>query len=158
IPAVVIGRELGCGPVSSIVVDNGAGTRQALQDLYELGRSRIAFIKGPQILGDSQQRWRGLETFASDVGLMIDANPVLEIKGGNPSYVGGCELTDELLQRGREFRAVVVFDDLAACAAIPSLRKAGGQVPKGCPVVGFDDLPPPPFYNPPLTTVQQQLE
>src|SRR5207302_3690737 len=61
IPAVVIGRELHRGPVSSIVVDNEAGTRQAVQHLYELGHRRIAFIKGPKILVDSAQRWRGIK-------------------------------------------------------------------------------------------------
>lgn len=158
LPAVVIGRELDRGPVSSIVVDNEAGTRQALQHLYELGHSHIAFIKGPKILVDSQQRWRGLEKFAQDVGLKIDPNLVLEIKGRNSSYVEGCELTDELLRRRREFTALVAFDDLTACAAIRSLTKAGRRVPRDCSVVGFDDLPGSAFYNPPLTTVQQQLE
>jgi LacI family transcriptional regulator len=158
IPAVVIGRELERGPVSSIVVDNEAGTRQALQHLYELGHSRIAFIKGPKILVDSQQRWRGLENFARDVGLKIDPNLVIEIKGRNSTYVEGCELTEELLRRRREFSALVAFDDLTACAAIRSLTKAGRRVPKDCSVVGFDDLPGSAFYNPPLTTVQQQLE
>ena len=47
IPAVVIGRELSKVPVSSVVVDNAAGTRLAIQHLYGLGHSRIAFIKGP---------------------------------------------------------------------------------------------------------------
>jgi LacI family transcriptional regulator len=158
VPAVVIGRDLHQGPVSSIVVDNEAGTRQALEHLYQLGHSRIAFIKGPKILVDSQQRWRGLENFARDVGLKIDPNLVLEIKGRNSSYVEGCELTEELLRRGREFTALVAFDDLTACAGIRSLTKAGRRVPKDCSVVGFDDLPGSEFYNPPLTTVQQQLE
>jgi len=158
IPAVVIGRELKRGPVSSIVVDNEAGTRQALQHLYELGHSRIAFIKGPKILVDSQQRWRGLESFARDVGLNIDPNLVMEIKGRNSTYVEGCELTEELLRRRREFSALVAFDDLTACAAIRSLTKAGRRCPRDCSVVGFDDLPGSAFYNPPLTTVHQQLE
>jgi len=158
IPAVVIGRELQRGPVSSIVVDNEAGTRGALRHLYDLGHSRIAFIKGPKILVDSQQRWLGLETFAREVGLKIDPHLVLEIKGRNSSYVEGCELTEELLRRRREFTALVAFDDLTACAAIRSLTKAGLRVPKDCSVVGFDDLPGSAFYNPPLTTVQQQLE
>jgi LacI family transcriptional regulator len=158
IPAVVIGRELDSGPVSSIVVDNEAGTRQAFQHLYELGHSRVAFVKGPKILVDSQQRWRGLENFARDAGLKIDPELVLEIKGRNSSYVEGCELTDELLRRRRQFTALVAFDDLTACAAIRSLTKAGRRVPKDCSVVGFDDLPGSAFYNPPLTTVQQQLE
>src|SRR5206468_4733044 len=52
VSAVVIGRELANVPVSSVVVDNAAGTRQALQHLYNLGHSRIAFIKGPAILVD----------------------------------------------------------------------------------------------------------
>ncbi len=158
IPAVVIGRELERGPLSSIVVDNEAGTRQALQHLYELGHSRIAFIKGPKILVDSQQRWHGLESFAHEVGLKIDPNLVLQIKGRNSSYIEGCELTEELLRRRREFTALVAFDDLTACAAIRSLTKAGRRVPKDCSVVGFDDLPGSAFYNPPLTTIQQQLE
>jgi DNA-binding LacI/PurR family transcriptional regulator len=158
VPAVVIGRDLDQGPVSSIVVNNEAGTRQALEHLYELGHSRIAFIKGPKILVDTQQRWRGLENCARDMGLKIDPNLVLEIKGRNSSYVEGCEITEELLRRGREFTALVAFDDLTACAAIRSLTKAGRRVPKDCSVVGFDDLPGSEFYNPPLTTVQQQLE
>jgi LacI family transcriptional regulator len=158
VPAVVIGREMKDGPVSSIVVDNEAGTRQALQHLYQLGHSRVAFIKGPKILVDTQQRWRGLEMFARDVGLKIDSNLVLEIKGRNSSYAESCELTEELLHRRRDFTALVAFDDLTACAAIRSLTKAGLRVPKDCSVVGFDDLPGSAFYNPPLTTIQQQLE
>jgi DNA-binding LacI/PurR family transcriptional regulator len=31
-------------------------------------------------------------------------------------------------------------------------------VPRDCSVVGFDDIPNSAFYNPPLTTIQQQLE
>jgi LacI family transcriptional regulator len=158
IPAVVIGRELDRGPVSSIVVDNEAGTRKAFQHLYELGHSRIAFIKGPKILVDSQQRWRGLENFANDVGLKIDSNLVVEIKGRNSTYAEGCELTDELLRSRRGFTALLAFDDLTACAAIRSLTKAGRSVPKDCSVVGFDDILGAAFYNPPITTVQQQLE
>ncbi len=158
IPTVVIGRELQHGPVSSIVVDNEAGARLAIQHLYELGHNRIAFIKGPSILVDSVQRWRGIENFAHDVGLSIDPRLVLEIKGRNSSYAEGCALTEELLRRRSDFTALVAFDDLTACAAIRALTRAGRYVPQDCSVVGFDDIPGAEFYNPPLTTVQQQLE
>jgi len=158
IPAVTIGRESEDGLLCSVVVDNEAGTRQAIQHLYELGHSRIAFIKGPKILVDSMQRWRGLETFARDVGLKLDSNLVLEIKGRNSTYAEGCQLTEELLKRCPDFTALVAFDDLTACAAIRALTKAGRRVPKDCSVVGFDDVPSSAFYNPPLTTVHQLLE
>lgn len=157
-PAVVIGRELQRGPVSSIVVDNEAGTQLALEHLYKLGHRRIAFIKGPKILVDSVQRWRGIESYAKEVGLKIDPRLVLEIKGQNSTYTEGCELTEELLRRGSDFTAIVAFDDLTACAAIRALTKAGCRVPQDCSVIGFDDIPGAEFYNPPLTTIQQQLE
>lgn len=158
IPAVVIGRELQQGPVSSIVVDNEAGTRQALQHLYDLGHSRIAFIKGPKILVDTVQRWRGIENCARDIGLKIDPQLVVQIQGRNSSSPEGCALTEELLQRRPDFTALLAFDDLTACAAVRTLTKAGHRVPRDCSVVGFDDIPGAEFYNPPLTTVQQQLE
>lgn len=156
-PALVIGRELQRSPVSSIVVDNEAGTRLAIQHLHRLGHRRIAFIKGPKILVDSVQRWRGIEIFAKEAGLKIDPGLVIEIKGQNSTYSEGVELTEELLRRS-DFTAIVAFDDLTACAAIRALTRAGRQVPKDCSVVGFDDIPNAEFYNPPLTTIRQQLE
>jgi len=158
IPAVAIGRELQRGPVSSIVVDNETGTRQAIQHLYELGHVKIAFIKGPAILVDTVQRWRGIENFARDAGLKIDRKLVVEIQGRNSSYNEGYALTEELLRRSGDFSALLAFDDLSACAAIRALTKAGRRVPKDCSVIGFDDIPGSEFYNPPVTTVQQQLE
>lgn len=158
IPAVTIGRELEDSPLSSVVVDNEAGTRQALQHLYQLGHSRIAIIKGPEILVDSVQRWRGLETFARDVGLKLNPKLTLEIQGRNSTYAESYQLTEELLKRNMDFTALVAFDDLTACAAIRALSKAGRRVPKDCSVVGFDDVPSSAFYNPPLTTVHQLLE
>jgi len=158
IPAVIIGRELTGNPISSVVVDNEAGTRQALQHLYELGHSKVAFIKGPRELVDSAQRWRGLESFADEVGLTIDPHLVVEIKGRNSTYTEGYQLMETLLERSRAFTALVAFDDLTACAAIRALTKSGGVVPRDCSVVGFDDIPNSAFYNPPLTTIHQQLE
>jgi len=158
IPAVVIGRELSNVPVSSVVVDNAAGTRLAIQHLYDLGHSKMAFIKGPDILVDSIQRWQGLESFAEEVGLELDPELIVQIKARNSTFREAYELTEELLRRRSKFTAMITFDDLSACAAIRALSKAGKQVPEFCSVVGFDDIPSAAFYNPPLTTIQQQLE
>ncbi|MGZ4816663.1 MAG: LacI family DNA-binding transcriptional regulator [Terriglobales bacterium] len=158
LPAVIIGREIAHDGLSSVVVDNAAGTRQAIQHLYELGHSRFAFIRGPKSLIDSAQRWHGIESFAREVGIKIDPQLVVEIKGRNSTYTEGCQLVDVLLARKRDFTALIAFDDLTACAAICALTKAGKAVPRDCSVIGFDDIPYSEFYNPPLTTVQQQLE
>lgn len=158
LPAVVIGRELTGQPISSVAVDNEAGTRQAIRHLYELGHSKIACIKGPGTLVDSAQRWHGLEEFAKDVGLELDARLIVGLKGRNSTYAEGYQATQELYKRGLQFTALIAFDDLTACAAICALSKSGCRVPEDCSVVGFDDLPSSAFYNPSLTTVHQQLE
>jgi LacI family transcriptional regulator len=158
IPAVVIGRDLTGNAISSVVVDNQSGTRQALQHLFDLGHRTIAFIKGPKDLVDSAQRWQGLQSFAREVGLKLDPKLVLEIKGRNSTYTEGYQLTEQLLERNQDITALVAFDDLTACAAIRALTKSGRAVPKDCSVVGFDDIPNSEFYNPPLTTVHQKLE
>jgi len=158
IPAVVIGRELIGHPISSVVVDNAAGTRQVLQHLYELGHNKIAFIRGPKTFIDSAERWGGLESFAREVGLKLDPELVVEIKGRNSTYGEGYQLAEQLVRQRPSFTALVAFDDLTACAAIRALTKFGRVVPRDCSVVGFDDIPSSAFYNPPLTTIQQQLE
>jgi DNA-binding LacI/PurR family transcriptional regulator len=115
-------------------------------------------IKGPKSLVDSSERWRGLESFAREHGLKLDPKLILEAKGRNTTYAEGFQLTKELLARHTEFTALIAFDDLTACAAIRALTEAGRVVPRDCSVVGFDDIPYSAFYNPPLTTVHQQLE
>jgi LacI family transcriptional regulator len=158
LPAVMVGKELKGQTIGSVVTDNEAGARLALQHLDKLGHRKIAVIKGPKTLTDSALRWNGLESYAREAGLWLDPALVVELKGRNSTYTEGCELTEELLQRDHEFTGLIAFDDLTACAAIRALTKSGRQVPTDCSVVGFDDIPNAAFYNPPLTTIHQQLE
>jgi LacI family transcriptional regulator len=158
VPTVLIGRKLERSSFASVVADNESGTRAALEHLYRLGHRRIAFVKGPQAMADSAPRWKGLVSFAKEVGLSIDANLVQEIKGRNSSYEEGFRITQMLLETKRTFTALVAFDDLTAFAAIGALTDAGLKVPTDCSIVGFDDIPGAAYYNPPLTTVRQHLE
>src|SRR5256884_5359819 len=50
--------------VSSVMVDNEAGGRLALEHLHQLGHHKIAFIRGPKMLIDSAPRWKGIQKFA----------------------------------------------------------------------------------------------
>src|SRR6266481_2001854 len=47
--------------VSSVMVDNEAGGRLALEHLHHLGHRKIAFIRGPKMLIDSGPRWKGIQ-------------------------------------------------------------------------------------------------
>src|SRR2546428_791909 len=64
ITAATIGWEMPGDAVSSVMVDNEAGGRLALEHLHQLGHHKIAFIRGPKMLIDSGPRWKGIQKFA----------------------------------------------------------------------------------------------
>jgi LacI family transcriptional regulator len=161
IPATTIGFELPGDTVSSVMVDNEAGGRLALEHLHQLGHRKIAFIRGPKMLIDSAPRWRGIQKFAHGAGLEIDPSLVVQLPDSfdpNSGFEGGYRFTEELLQRKKRFTALMGFDDLTALGAIRALTKAGVKVPEHCSVVGFDDVPLSSLAAPSLTTVRQPLE
>src|SRR6202166_790337 len=131
IPAATIGWELPGDTISSVMVDNEAGARLALEHLYKLGHRKIAFIRGPKMLIDSGPRWRGIQKFAQGAGLEIDSSLVLQLPDSldpNSSFESGYRYTEQLLEQKRKFTAVMAFDDLTALGAIRALTKAGVKV------------------------------
>ena len=161
IPTAIVGRELKNDNISSVIVDNNLGARAALEHLQSLGHRKIAFIRGPRQLSDTEPRWRGVRAAARERGLPLDARLVMDLpESGDPfsSFENGYRLTEELLRRRRPFTALMAFDDMTAFGAIRALAKAGIRVPDQCSVVGFDDVSPAAIYSPALTTIRQPME
>ena len=159
--AATIGWELPGDAVSSVMVDNEAGGRLAVEHLHQLGHRKIAFILGPKMLIDSAPRWRGIQKFAHAAGMEIDPALVVQLPDSldpNSGFEGGLRFTEELLQTKKRFTALVAFDDLTAFGSIRALTKAGLKVPEQCSVIGFDDVPISALAAPALTTVRQPLE
>jgi DNA-binding LacI/PurR family transcriptional regulator len=161
IPAATIGWELPGNRVSSVMVDNEAGGRQALEHLYQRGHRRIALIRGPKRLIDTAPRWRGIQKFAQSVKLELDPALILQLPDvfdATSSFEHGYRLTEEFLQTKKKFTALLAFDDLTALGAMRALAKAGISVPEQCSVTGFDDVAISALAVPALTTVRQPLE
>ncbi len=161
IPIVIVARELQPESVSSVIVDNTAGGRMAIEHLYELGHREIAFIRGPRALGDSELRWNGIRSFARLAHLKLDPKLVVEMPNvfdPNHGFETAQTLTEELLKRRRRFTALLAYDDITALGAMRALAKAGIKVPEQCSMIGFDDVAPAAFASPPLTTIRQPME
>jgi LacI family transcriptional regulator len=161
IPTATVGRELKNDKISSVIVDNALGAHAALEHLYSLGHRKIAFIRGPRRLSDTEPRWRGVRALARERNLELDPRLIVDLpESGDPfsSFEQGYKLTEELLQRRHPFTALMAFDDMTAFGAIRALGKAGIPVPEQCSVVGFDDVSPAAIYSPALTTVRQPME
>ena len=160
IPTAIVGREFPSDAISSILVDNEAGGHLAFQHLYDLGHRRIAVIRGPKRLQDSQRRWRGIQQAARNSGLRLNPTLVRQLPGSaDPlqSFTGGYEVTRKWTVAGARLTGILAFDDLTACGTIRALHEAGLRVPEDVSVVGFDDIPQAVLTMPSLTTVSQHM-
>src|SRR5256885_1635028 len=75
--------------VTNIVLDHHAAVQQALQHLYELGHRKIAFMRGPEAIPDSEFRWEAIQLVARDLGLRIDPTYVVHIDASGWSMKTG---------------------------------------------------------------------
>jgi DNA-binding LacI/PurR family transcriptional regulator len=166
VPVVAISAHGSEAGVTHIVLDHLKAAELALGHLHDLGHRRIAVIRGPKAIPDSEFRWEGIQQAARGLELKLDAHLVTRIDAASWSMKSGHHpMSPEigyqpmklLLERTREFTAVFCFNDIAAIGAIRALSEAGLRVPADVSVVGFDDIQSAAFCTPSLTTVRQPL-
>jgi DNA-binding LacI/PurR family transcriptional regulator len=160
VPILIVGRDLVARGISSILVDNEAGGALAMRHLVELGHRRIAVIRGPQEMCDSEPRWAGVQRVAEEMGLELDPGLVFQLPGlSNPAsgFEGGLQFARQILESRRPLSAVLAFDDLTALGVVRGLSEAGLRVPEDCSVMGFDDVLPAEVATPSMTTIRQPL-
>lgn len=157
IPVVAVSGHKRRHGVINIELDHEKAAHLALSHLKTLGHKRIAFIKGQAFSSDTEQRWRAIVDGARTLGIAVDSNLVVQLRGPEPGPGPGLEVTRELLQTKRPFTAIFAFNDVSAIGAIMALREDGLRVPRDVSVLGFDDVLIAATNNPPLTTIHQPL-
>jgi DNA-binding LacI/PurR family transcriptional regulator/serine phosphatase RsbU (regulator of sigma subunit) len=155
-PLPVVSVALGLPGVPSLLVDEAAGMRQALEHLVvRHGCRRIAFIRGPAVNAEAERRYALYRTVLGEHGLAQD--PQLVCEGTFQKESGAAAIHALLDERKVDLDAVVASNDYMALAAIAALQERGVHVPSDVAVLGFDDLEDARFATPPLTTVRQPL-
>lgn len=160
VPILIVGRDLTARGIPSIFVDNEAGGAMAMQHLWDLGHRRIAVIRGPEEMYDTEYRWAGIRKFASQKGMRLDEQLVFQLPGlsdAASSFEGGLRFARRLLAAHTPFTAVLAFDDLTALGVVRGLTEAGMRVPEDCSVMGFDDVLPAEVATPAISTIRQPL-
>ncbi|MDR3737946.1 MAG: LacI family DNA-binding transcriptional regulator [Terracidiphilus sp.] len=167
VPVVAISSHSGGPNVTNIVLDHHSAVEQALSHLYSLGHRKIAFMRGPRVIPDSEFRWESIQQVAKEIGLRIDPAHVVRIDAaaGWSLKTGAHPMAPEigyrpmkaLLEKTRDFTAVFCFNDIAAIGASRALKESGLSIPGDVSVVGFDDILSAAYFTPSLTTVRQPL-
>jgi LacI family transcriptional regulator len=148
IPLVVLNREL--TDVPSVVTDNVAGMRAAVEHLHDLGHTSITYVAGPEASWADGARWRALRDAAVAQGVHSH-----RIGPFPPTFEGGLTCGADLLANLPT--AAVCYNDLVAVGVVATLRHAGVRVPYDVSVVGFDDILTSRLVSPPLTTVASPM-
>ena len=162
IPAVTICTDRSPIWSTRVSIDNSFGIGEAINHLVSLGHREIAFIKGPEGSGDTEERWNAVLATCKTLGLRVNPRLTVQLERLDPPGTRHAEegriAAQELLRRGKPFTALVAFNDVSALGAMTALREGGHKVPEDVSIVGFDDIEFASIAYPPLTTLHQPLQ
>lgn len=128
IPAMAVSSYTTNSPLPRVVADNQQGMRIATQHLIELGHRRIIFWG---LDNDYTMLYR--ERGEGYILAMLGANLKVSMfytKDPDPTPI---------LDRLRDFSAVVCSTDWQAHHLQDAIRERGGRIPESCSIVGFDN-------------------
>jgi DNA-binding LacI/PurR family transcriptional regulator len=157
VPTVSVANHAPLEDVSSVILDEEVAAMQSLKHLYDLGHRKIVFMRGQSFSSDSDVRWEATHAAAQKLGLRVRADLTIRLQKDTVTPELGFPDMTELVQRTRDFTAVLCFNDISAIGVIRSLADANVSVPRDCSVIGFDDIPAAEYQIPRLTTVRQPL-
>jgi LacI family transcriptional regulator len=140
--------------LSVAAVDNRSGGRMATKHLLDLGHQNVGLITGPLAWWEARQRQSGWQDALREAGIPIEADLVVE---GDWEAASGERGLRQLLEQRPDLDAVFISNDQMALGALQAARKLGVRVPEDLAVVGFDDVPEAVYFQPPLSTVRQDM-
>ncbi len=151
IPVVLVNRAVDDGSIAAAVPDDRLVSGLAVSHLARIGHERIAYVAGPQTTTTGSLRRAGFEDAMLRRDLPLDPGSVAVCE--RYTIEEGTRACRELLQRGRQFTAIVAGNDLIALGCYDAIAEAGLRCPADISIVGCNDMPFADRFNPPLTTV-----
>jgi DNA-binding LacI/PurR family transcriptional regulator len=142
------------GPFSTLVLDDAAGIRTAVDHLLGLGHARIGYVGGLPSSSTAQRRAAGFRAALGDAGLHPADEWMTEL-----GYAGadGRAAVGVLLERGPLPSAVVVANLNAALGVLAAIHSRGFRVPADVSIVALHDVWYADATWPPITTVRMPL-
>jgi LacI family transcriptional regulator len=163
VPISLVNCDARGSGLPTVLSDNRAGGRLAIEHLLALGHRRIGYLAGRV----REDHGEGPDTVAAEriagVRDAIAAAPTgrkkasVFVVAGDPHGPGGEAAAAALLERAPATTGLFAFNDLMALGALRAARRCGRRVPEDLSIVGFDGLELGVYADPPLTTVAQDV-
>lgn len=147
IPLVAFEPGAGHG-ASSVAIDEVQGARLATRHLLDLGHKTVWHVSGPDGWLATDARILGWRAELAAQGRVAHC-----VVKGDWSSASGYR-AGQIIVGNRDITAVYVANDQMALGVLQALHEAGLAVPRDISIVGFDDIPESPYFQPALTTVR----
>lgn len=149
LPVVRIDHDDSSGPprFGAISLDSGAAVRDLVDHLVEVGVHQPVTVDASPVnepSGRARHLWSTLA--ARGLGCAV-------WHAEDATVPAGARATDELIDHGPAFDAVVGFNDAVAFGVLQSCRRHGIDVPGDVRVIGVDGLSIGTYVTPQLTTL-----
>ncbi len=153
-PVVFVGARSHDKNVCSISLDDEMVAYEATQHLLSLGHKRIGLVTGPMEEDCSQDRLAGFRRALNEAGVAFDEALVFE---GDWSASSGRAALLDFVKKGDVPTAVFAQNDRMAMGVLRAARDVNLNVPDQLSVIGVDDMPLSSYFDPPLTTMRQDM-
>jgi DNA-binding LacI/PurR family transcriptional regulator len=153
-PVVYVGARAHGENISSVCLDDERVAYEATRHLLSLGHSSIAMVTGPMAEDCSQDRAEGFRRALQEANLDFDETMIIE---GDWSATSGQDALLSFVEVGRVPRAIFAQNDRMAMGVLRAARDVNLRVPSQLAVIGVDDMPLSSYFDPPLTTMRQDM-
>jgi LacI family repressor for deo operon, udp, cdd, tsx, nupC, and nupG len=153
-PLVFVGASAHEKNICSVSLDDEKVAVEATRHLISLGHTKIALITGPMEEDCSQDRTLGYHHALNEAGIAFDKDMVFE---GDWSATSGQSALLSFVKHGRVPTAIFAQNDRMAMGALHAARDLNIKVPSQLAVIGVDDMPLSSYFDPPLTTMRQDM-
>jgi DNA-binding LacI/PurR family transcriptional regulator len=151
IPVVAFDRAVNDPRADTVIADNLAGARIAVELFADHGHERITFVSGLSRVESGAERLDGYELSMRARGFQP------HIAQGDFRVDAAQEAVAAALVSPERPSALIVGNNLMTIGALRAIRDAGLRIPEDVAIVAFDDPLWAGFIDPPLTTLAQPV-
>lgn len=153
-PVAFVGARSRGENICSVCLDDEAVAYRATKYLIECGHRRIGMITGPMAEDCCMDRKVGFQKAMAEHGLPF--LPELIIEGDWGASSGQAALV-QISANNQLPDAIFVQNDRMAMGVLRAARDLKISVPNQLSIIGIDDMPLTQHYDPPLTTMRQDM-
>jgi len=142
-------------PAPCVMTDLSEGSFQLTRYLLKTGHKKIVYIVANRSIPASNLRVEGYMNAFREAGAHFSPEWIYIAE---PSFNGGYNSTNAILERKPHPNAILTMNDVMAMGALKHLKECKIRVPEDISLAGYDDLIYTPLLETPLTTVRQPME